>query len=88
MFVRQNPSNMRMEKAALYRRMNVFFFFLIPVVIAMIRRPPEYSLLHGHLGKECENELPEAIQLITTVGKVAMVSRRYEEHSQRIVDAK
>src|SRR5579872_1061274 len=55
-------------------------------MVAMVRRPPEYALLRGSLGKEGHQELWHTGQLIRTVAEVAVVPGGNAEHAYQVCD--
>ena len=51
---------------------------------AMVRRPPENTLLRGALGEEGQNKLPRPAELVTAMSEIPVVACRDSEHPDGI----
>ena len=70
----EDPTKMTVDEAEMARRMNVELRIGMEVVVAMVRRPPQHTLLRRRLRHDRENELKDSAGLIGAMGKVAMVA--------------
>src|SRR5215472_14209782 len=64
--------------------MQIFFLIGVPMVMPMMRRPPERTLLHCGAADPCQDELKPAARAVRAVGKVTMVSSRDSEHADHV----
>ena len=80
----EDPADVRVEEAAMQRRMHVLLLVGVPVVMAVQRRPPEDGLLRRAHREQRQDELPGPRGLERAVGEVAMVARRDAEHADHV----
>src|SRR5262249_16411245 len=79
-FFGNNPANVRPEKSKKSGRVQIIFLIREAVMMAVMRRPPENSLLRGRLRHERDHELKRTALPIRAVGKITVITGRDEEH--------
>ena len=82
-FVRENPADVRPEKAEERRRMQIQLLVRIAVMVAVMRRPPQHALLRRRHGHEGDHKLKHAAGLKRAVRKIAVIAGRHEEHAHQ-----
>jgi len=60
--------------------MQIEFLVRMPVMVAVMRSPPQHALLRRGHGHERNHELKDATGLEGPVRKIAVIARRDEEH--------
>src|SRR5438552_807306 len=79
-FIGNDPAYVRPEKPEKRRRMQIQFLVGMPVMVAVMRRPPKHALLRRGHGHESNHELEHATSFERAVRKIAVIARRDEEH--------
>src|SRR5688572_22408675 len=78
------PSNVRKPPSSFQRGMHIFFLIRVFMVMPMVGRPPQHTLLCGCHGEERQDKLECPAGLERAMGKIPVVSRRDSNHSQII----
>lgn len=81
---RQEPAQVTPQEPVTTRRVSVLLLIGVPVVMAVVRRPPQGAALDRTGAEKGKNELPKARGLEGPMGKVAMIEARNGEHPQKI----
>src|SRR6266849_4329832 len=79
-FIRDDPADMGPEESEKSGRMQIQFLVRMPVMMAVMRRPPEHALLRRGHGHERDHKLKHAAGLKRAVRKITVVTRGDEEH--------
>jgi len=80
---RNNPADVRPEKSEERGRVQIQFLIGIPVMVAVMRRPPQHALLRGGRRDKRDYELEHAAGLERAVRKIAVVARGHEKHAHQ-----
>jgi hypothetical protein len=79
----EDPTGVRPPNPVL-RRMEIIVLIGVPMVVTMMRGPPEHALLQRCLRAEREDELHHAARLERAVGEVTVVTDRHGQKLKRI----
>jgi len=79
--VGKNPADVRPPEAEERRRVQVLLQIGIPVMMAMMRRPPENALLRGRHGHPGDHKLKPAAGLERAVREIPVIAGGDEEHA-------
>jgi hypothetical protein len=63
---------------------NVSVAIRVPVMVTVVRRPPEHALLTRTLCKTGEHELPKAVQHERAMTEIPVVSGRNSKHPKKV----
>ena len=80
-FIGHDPADVRPEKSKQCGRMKVQFLIGMAMMMAMMRRPPQYALLRRAHGHERDYELKDAAGFKRAVRKIAVISGSNEKHA-------
>src|SRR6185295_18357745 len=76
----EDPAHVRPPEAALDRRMDVLRLVRVPVVLAVMSRPPEDAFLRARHRQPGEQELKDPAGLVGAMREEAVVARGDAEH--------
>src|SRR5713226_6891553 len=68
------------SRVSLYLSEMIQLLVRMPVMVAMMRRPPKHALLRRGHGHECDHKLENAAGLERAVRKITVIARGHEEH--------
>src|SRR5439155_21327519 len=80
----ENPADMGPPKAVDPGRMRILDRIRMAVVLAVVSRPPERSLLHGAASQTGEHKLKPPARFIRAMREVAMVAGGESEHAYEV----
>jgi hypothetical protein len=81
--VRNDPADVRPEKPEQRRRVQIQFLIRIPVMVPVMRRPPQHALLRGGRRDKGDHKLEYPAGLERAVRKIAVVARGHEKHAHQ-----
>lgn len=77
----QDPSYVSVVNSMNNWRMDILFGVRVPVVMPVVRSPPDWTLLCSGGSKETQHELKRSACLVRAVREVAVVTTCYGEHA-------
>src|SRR5205823_639370 len=80
------PAEVRTPNGLGERRMGIVRRVGIQVMMPMMSRPPQRSLLHRAATEPGEHKLKRATGLVRSMRKIAVIPRRDTEHSNEICE--
>src|SRR5271163_820938 len=82
-FVGDEPSHVRPQESEERRRMHIQILIRVPVMVPVMSRPPQHSLLRGSHRQKRNHELKHPAGLVRAVREIAVIARGNEKHPNR-----
>jgi hypothetical protein len=76
----------RAQETVLLRRVNVFGFIGVGVVVSMVGSPPQWAALYGAGTDDAENELSDARSFERAMREIAVIKTGDREHAYEVTE--